>query len=198
MTMLGTFYGTAHINEALTLPGKLTVTQERIDVSTNLPKLDRNWTFVDGAGHFHAVSDGELPTLLARSLHRECDGSCGGVCGGEGYDVTQYFCRICEELIAPGTVPGPHFDSMPGRYDWQAQLEGFPVGELPRHGEMVSFRFDAKEPASRTFFGAAGIGDLTMTGSFAGPPLIALTLYPAGELGDRPLVKPKEAAAAAS
>lgn len=195
--MLGTFYGTANINEALTLPGKLTVTQERIDVSTNLPKLDCNWTFVDSAGHFHAVSGGELPTLRHVLEHRECDGSCGGVCDGAGYHASVYFCTLCEERITPGTRPGPHFDSMPGRYDWQAQLEGFPVGALPRHGEVVSFRFDARDPASRTFFGPAGIGDLTITSSPGGPPLVALTLYPAGELGDRPLVKAKDPAASA-
>lgn len=189
--MLGTFYGIAIINSALTLPGKLFVTEERIDISTAGPRLDRNWTFVDAAGHFHAVSNGELPTLAARSAHRECDGSCGGVCGGAGYDVTQYFCRICDELVKPGMVPGPHFETMPGRSDWRAELEGFAVGDLlpVDHRAAVSMRFDAKGPVERTFFGPAMLGDMEVSGGLGDLPFLKVNLHAAGELGDRPLMK---------
>jgi hypothetical protein len=186
---LGTYWGTAHINSALTMSGKLYITQERIDVSTRGPKADPNWTAVDSAGHFHAMSGKEYPTLHSRSIPVPCDGSCGGVCGGEGTSRTEWTCRLCAEVVEPGLIPGPHYDSIPGRYDWRIELDGFATGSfMPGHGE-VSVRFDAAGPEPRTFFGMAAVGDSEMSSTFSGPPHLKMTLYAANELGDRPLVK---------
>lgn len=196
---LGSFYGTGYINEGAPLQGRLKVTQERIDISTNSPKSDRTWTFVDGAGHFHAWSDGEYPTLVRKYEHRDCDGSCGGVCDGEGFDVTVYTCMLCREVVVPGVVPGPHFKTMPGMFDWSALLEGDSTDDLERLagtlGSSVMLRFEATHPEPWLFFGPAVIGDTTITGGFGDRPRVSLSLYAAGKLGDRPPLSRVENAA---
>ena len=187
---LGTYWGTAHVNSTLTISGKLYITQERIDISTSGPKADPLWTAVDAAGHFHAMSGKDYPTLSSRSIPVPCDGSCGGVCGGEGTSRTEWSCRVCREVMKPKLIPGPHYDSMPGRYDWQLVLEGFATGDsvMLGHGD-VSVRFDAVGPDPRTFFGVAVVGDSEMSSTGSGPPHVKMTLHANSKLGDRPLVK---------
>lgn len=119
----GTLAGMASINGGEPIAAQLRITQERIDISTRGPKADPKWTFTDAAGHFHARSDDELPTLIARPVHVPCDGSCGGICGGEGTEVIRYHCRICEEEIKPGQIPGPHYAIMAGRVDWEIAVQ---------------------------------------------------------------------------
>ena len=155
---LGTFHGTGWLNEGPPLRGTLKVWQERIDISTSSPKADPLWTFVDAAGHFHARSGDSYPTLRDKLIDMPCDGSCGGVCGGEGYHRTEWSCVLCSEVVKPGTIRGPHYESMPGRYDWSAELEGDATPELQRlmygNSDRLMFRFNAPDPGW-TFFGPA-------------------------------------------
>lgn len=188
---LGTYWGTAHINSALTMSGKLHITQDRIDISTAGPKADSNWTAVDSAGHFHAMSGKEYPTLRSREIPVPCDGSCGGVCEGEGTSRTEWSCRICREMVKPKRIPGPHYATMGGRMDWRVELEGFSIGDfMLGHGD-ASVRFDASGPEPRTFFGVALQTDCEVASALGGgnQPYVRMTLAGNGELGDRPLVK---------
>jgi len=190
---LGTFHGTGWLNEGPPMRGTLTVTQECIDISTAGPKADPLWKHVDGAGHFHAMSGDSYPTLRDKAIHVPCDGSCGGVCEGEGYHRTEWSCILCSEVVKPGMIPGPHHATMPGRYDWSAELEGEATPELQRlmhtYGDRVMLRFNAAGPAEWTFFGPAACNGGTITGGPGGTITASVLLYAAGELGDRPLVK---------
>ncbi len=140
--------GTVSINGGPPLPAGLKVTQEQIDVSTNLPRPDPRWTASDTAGHFHAVSaDGSYPTLVKKVEHRDCDGECGGECEGDGYDVTVWTCRLCGEAVTPGMAPGPHYGSTPGRLSWTIHFDG------PALDGEVSVRYDAGN--GTVYFGTA-------------------------------------------
>lgn len=155
--------GVVSINGGEPVAAQLRITQERIDVSTNLPKPDPRWSFTDAAGHFHAYTEEETtPTLIVRMVHMPCDGSCGGVCDDEGYDATHYHCRICDEEIEPGTIPGPHYDTMPGLMSWEI------AAMVPLNGRAgVSVRF---EPTAGAFeyFGVALPGEVTIQGGSDG------------------------------
>lgn len=118
---VGILTGVASINGGEPVSAQLSVTQERLDISTNLPKPDPRWTLTDAAGHFHARSeDGELPTLIRRMEHIAC--GCSD-CAGEGYDITHFHCRVCDEEITPGTIAGPHYETMPGVMSWELVVQ---------------------------------------------------------------------------
>jgi hypothetical protein len=178
----GSLAGVAAINGGEPVAAQLRITQERIDISTQGPKRDPNWTFTDTAGHFHArAEDGELPTLTARREHLPCDGSCGGVCGGEGYEITVHSCRICGEEIQPGTIPGPHYETMPGMVDWDL------VVQQPLNGQgEVSVRFRTSDTAE--FFGVAITGDVYMESGGLGGMRGRTTLHGVSQLGRRTVV----------
>jgi len=191
---LGTFHGTGWLNEGTPLSGTLKVWQERIDISTDLPKPDPAWTFVDTAGHFHARSADSYPTLRSKVVDMPCNGCCGGTCDGEGFSVTEWRCVLCAAQVHPGTIPGPHHESMPGAYEWSVELEGESTPELERlmmtgFGDRLMLRFNASHPEPWTFFGAVGCNGGTISGGGPGGLMASVLLYPAGELGDRPLVK---------
>lgn len=106
------------------VPGRFETETEVIEYqSVTATKPDPNWTHTDAAGHWHAyATDGELPTLLARIRHVECAGGCDDEpC--EGYDVTDWYCRICNEEVQPGRLPDTEPKSMPGRSHWWAEIE---------------------------------------------------------------------------
>lgn len=195
---LGTYWGTGWINEATALRGRLTVTQEQIDISTRGPKADRSWMFVDAAGHFHAMSGKDYPTLRSKEIPQPCDGSCGGICEGEGYSVTRWSCIICGEAVEPGLVPGPHYETIPGMVDWYAELEGpadAAAQRLAMGAEQVMLRFDADGPERVTFFGTAFTGDSTISSTFGDGIEVSLRLSGMGALGDRPRAAEKVKAA---
>jgi hypothetical protein len=100
-------------------------TAEIIDVtSSTATKPAMGWTLVDDQSHFHAYDlKGELPTLIGRARHIDCDGSCGGVCGGEGYDIVEYFCVLCDQQIEPERISDTGQKSIPGRMKWQARVQ---------------------------------------------------------------------------
>lgn len=189
---LGAYHGTVWINECLSLPATLRMQQERIDVSTEGPKLDRSWSTVDAAGHLHAMSGEQFPTLITESVHVECDGSCAGVCQGEGYRSIRYRCRLCNEVIEPGLIPGPHFDWMPGMKSWEVQAEGRTTEPLTGL-DQVSVRFEAQTPRRVTLFGLAHPYDHTISSGMDGMSM-SVRLVGASQLGERPA--PPEAKAA--
>lgn len=84
---------------------------------------DERWSATDPHGHEHRyVRDGEgvprLPSLERRSHHVECDGSCFEITHGdcEGYDVDEWHCRDCDDVVEPGFKP-----------DYEAMEHGIPI-----------------------------------------------------------------------
>ena len=191
---LGTFHGTGWLNEGSPMSGTLKVWQERIDISTDLPKPDPAWTFVDAAGHFHARSGDSYPTLSEKLIDVPCDGTCGNW-DCDGSTLTEWSCVLCSEVVKPGKIAGPHYESMPGRYDWSAALEGSSTPELERlamgggFSDRFVLRFNAVSPEPWTFFGVVGANGGTISGGVGDWVTVSVLLYAAGELGDRPLVK---------
>lgn len=122
---------------------------------------DLRWTFVDAAGHFHAWdSAGALHTVELRLGHVDCDASCGGLCGGEGYSHGHWFCRLCQEEIRPGMIPGPHEVVLYQRQSWSVFVEDAPVIRAQR--VSVRLEYDGKP----TMFGVACVE--SRSGSAAG------------------------------
>lgn len=178
--------GTVSINGGPPLRATLTVEQDFIDVSTNLPKLDPRWSASDTAGHFHAVSaDGSYPTLVKKTEHRECDGECcrDGECeDGSGYDVTVWACRLCGETVTPGSAPGPHYGSVPGRTSWTIRFDG------PALAGEVSARYDAG--GGTVYFGTAHAEVSSFTMSPGGSTTAEIELFgtsPLGRIGPVPV-----------
>lgn len=172
--------GTVTIDNGAPLPGTLTIEQHYETIRSNIAtKPDQRWEHIDTHGHFHAHdNEDKLPTLIARRRHIDCDGSCGGVCGGEGYDITDWFCAICNEQVEPGRVDdhGPH--SIPTRKDWRIKVES----DAPITGNRVTVRFDLGNGV--VMFGVAAIGSFEMTVS-DGRSEAVTQLYSASPLGKR-------------
>lgn len=84
---------------------------------------DERWSATDSHGHEHRyVRDEEgvprLPSLDRRLRHVECDGSCYSITHGdcEGYDVDEWVCRECGDVVEPGFKP-----------DYEAMEQGIPI-----------------------------------------------------------------------
>lgn len=116
------------INERGPYLGTLNIETEQIDITMyrDTYKLDPKWTFVDKAGHFHAVTgDGKLPTLERYEKHIGCDGTCGGTCDGT-LTETRHRCRACGKRVKPGHVidqAGGAARSMPGLTTWTVRID---------------------------------------------------------------------------
>jgi hypothetical protein len=97
------------------------------------PRWDPGWRTFDSAGHFHAASgvDHKVthPTLLTRTRHVDCDCAHGGDDFCDGYDETDYFCRICDEEIEPGLIHGEHSTTISNGYDWTVIVQSYVEGE---------------------------------------------------------------------
>jgi hypothetical protein len=120
------------IDDGPPMPGTFGIEREMIDVSTatggTLP--DPKWEYVDVNGHWHAyTADDKLPTLGAHVRHVDCDGihafgdQLDEEC--EGYDVTEYRCRICLDLVEPHRIPDGTAGMRqfaPGRTSWWAEV----------------------------------------------------------------------------
>jgi hypothetical protein len=92
-------------------PGfELTVDSDGEVVESNLLVADRDWKFVDGAGHGHLWQDG-YPTL--NRVEPGCDMGHGDDCPGEVY----YVCPLCGEVVKPHlTNAPPTWVANPPRY----------------------------------------------------------------------------------
>lgn len=171
------------------MPGQLTVEQPMQRIQSLGPRPDPAWEYVDNNGHFHAYTSEDshhrYPTLSAREEHIGCDGTCGGVCEGEGYSVTRYACRICDEQIEPGLIHGPYTTGLPGLTDWRLTVRTTNPGIMNGYGKDVSVRITGSQGPS--WFGIAlvagctwhsyGEGELELAGNgqlgVAQPPIIA-------------------------
>jgi hypothetical protein len=117
------------IDGGLPARGTLKYGHEMLDISSRTAtKPDPTWTYVDPAGHFHAYSGNELPTLTPRQVHVECDGVHSGPLSDpdepcEGYDVTEYHCLACDHEVTPKRVSDAGPKSMPGRPWWTVEVE---------------------------------------------------------------------------
>jgi hypothetical protein len=110
--------------------GELRMEREMIEVTSNLPRPDRNWTYTDQQGHEHRYDDGwpTLVTVVDRVYW--CEG-----CNDEHQD-THLACAICGEEISPGMVgPSLHREFIPGRMS--ATLNGDPISK-ERYEELVA------------------------------------------------------------
>lgn len=176
------------VNERGPYLGTLNIETEQIDVTMGRDtyKLDPQWTFVDKAGHFHAVAgDGKLPTVEAYEKQVPCDGSCFPWCGGEGYSETRYRCRACAKRVKPGfvvDVPGGQRRTMPGRTSWLVDIQA--LHEEPPSG-TVSIRCGSTGLAGRDWFGLAA-GRTVGSVHAAGDVRYSWQAYGVTELGRRP------------
>lgn len=172
--------GTITIDDGPAMPGVLIIEQYYEVIRSNIAtKPDQRWEHVDSHAHFHAYDqDGKLPTLVARPKHIDCDSSCGGVCEGEGFDITEWFCSICDERVEPRRVDdhGPH--SIPTRRDWSVKVES----DRPIAGDKVTIRADVGHDL--VMFGIAKVGGWEGTISSDRSDLVT-TLYSASPLGTR-------------
>lgn len=179
--------GTGYLNNGPGRPCQVIITTEMVDISTGLPKPDHNWSYTDGAGHFHAYDQTKdaldrYPTLKIRIEEVPCgesdhDSDC------DGANIRHYHCRLCDEELNPGLIPGPHYDVMPGLSEWEARItvELDDAWQL-QSGAPVSFRGE---------FGDTEVFGLVtphMTEMSSDRPA-TVHLWPAGQIGRR--TKPK-------
>lgn len=135
--------GRASFNGSGLVPAELTITVEMEDVTSALPRPDKGWSYTDRAGHFHAYSvardGGSYPTLF--EVLQPCD-----LLSTEGHDDLEWCgcrwvfqCRICSEVIEPGTVVDTHREMRPGHKDWFVTLKN--LDPLPQVGTLGVVRF---------------------------------------------------------
>ncbi|GIF14802.1 hypothetical protein [Actinoplanes teichomyceticus] len=183
---MGTAIGTATmitINDGEPMPGSFAVEVAVIDYqSDTASKPDMAWTAVDDAGHFHAyATDGELPTLAARTRHVDCDGVHAGpvlddVC--DGYDVVDWHCRICGQEVQPERVPDRGPKQMPGRKHWHAEV----VTSREITEDAVSVRI---QQGGKLRFGVARPVLVSMESDGPNGVRVATRLHGDGPLGER-------------
>lgn len=148
------------VDNGAPMPGHFAIDREVITYSSaTATQPSMGWTQIDDQGHFHAYDEkGELPTLQARSRHVDCDGSSCGIddesC--EGYDVTEWFCSICDQQIEPERLSDTGEKSMPGLMRWWAEIN--PEREI--EGE-VTVRVKSGD---RVWFGVARAHTAAMEG----------------------------------
>lgn len=177
---------TATINSSGPFPATLTVHQNTINVNSDLPEPDPRWEHVDTNGHYHAYSGEDTnhyPTLTVRTEHVDCDGSCRGLCDGEGYTHDRYHCRICNEEIKPGAMPGPHRHDIPGLKEWSVQVEGYTPDNLATMGDSVSVKLDCED--GPTWFGVALAVEVGLRGSGSSWTDVTVDLVGTDLLGTR-------------
>lgn len=183
--------GEIRIDNGEPVTGTLTV-EHNVEIVRSLgPKPDPKWSFVDAAGHFHAFDqNGErrpYPTLTRKSRHHDCDGfhtvdtidnedeEC------EGWDETYYVCRICDEEIEPGEIPGPHETQIAHPDQWRVETVGADLWN--RLGGNVTVRATNGETVH------FGVALVTSCRSADDPSMCAATLLGNGPLGRRTVRK---------
>lgn len=100
--------------------GELRIETDQIEVTSNLPKPDRSWRYIDAQGHEHYWRDG-WPTLVTVVEDTYWCADCN-----DEHDDTHFECPQCGEWISPGMVEGGMFrEFMPGRTSYY--LDGQPI-----------------------------------------------------------------------
>lgn len=86
---------------------ELEVTVEKVDVTTNMPKLDPDWTWTDEAGHVHR----NVPRTYVRHQEPDWIDEDGDEHPGDSWNV----CPLCDEEVRPGMRPPTGFrEYIPG------------------------------------------------------------------------------------
>jgi hypothetical protein len=171
------------INGREPVPGTLAVRREVVYLATLGPRADKDWTYRDQAGHFHAFStaDERYPTLFEEDI----------VCDSPHLDGddwwcecrTEYTCRICKAVVIPGMVAGPHQEAHPGLMTWEVLLGLETSMPLPWEvGAMVTV--EANLPGS-TQFGVAVFTSIVTEQGFGDRVNVKAVLEGAGALGER-------------
>lgn len=105
-----------------TARGELVIETEEIEVTSNLPRADRNWRFTDAAGHEHYWRDG-YPTLVTVTD----DSYWCADCRDEHTDQ-HLECPQCHETVRPRAVgPSGFREFAPGRTTYW--LDGVEIDE---------------------------------------------------------------------
>src|SRR5574342_38690 len=141
--MLGS---TGYVNGRLVRSWQVIVEREMHVEYSMGPKADELWSCTDAARHFHAYDRSDTrehyPTLLTRVEvvpcdHAEHDPDC------DGANVTHSHCRICDEEVTPGLIPGPHSIPVAGLWSWEAKVT-MPADEaVPLVDTIVSLRLES-------------------------------------------------------
>jgi hypothetical protein len=100
--------------------GVLRIEREEIEVTSNMPRPDRAWTFADAQGHAHHWRDG-WPTLTwVVDDEAWCD-DCN-----DTHQEGHWECVLCGEPITPGmTSASPYREFLPGLAT--CTLNGYPI-----------------------------------------------------------------------
>lgn len=168
------------------LSGTFGIEREMLDVSTAtggwLP--DPAWECIDANGHWHAFTvDGRLPTLAKHSRHVDCDGihDFGDMLDDDcdGYDVVEYRCRVCLDLVEPHRIPDGTAGIrrlIPGRTSWWVEV-------------VTAQQIDGEHTVrvvgtGRALFGVAVARMVSAEGDHTGMR-VTTRLDGVGELGDR-------------
>lgn len=177
--MITSLAGTAVVNDGPPSPAELEIDHLFETVySDTATTFDPGWTHIDRSGHFHAYGrKGGLPTLTATVRHVPCDGiHAFPVEECDGYDVTDYTCRICRAAVEPGRVR-QESAVIPTGVTWVVQIQDH-LAPMPL-GMEVTVRFWCEAVA---YFGTAVVGDWRSTYSRNALRTIT-TLCGLGELG---------------
>jgi hypothetical protein len=111
--------------------GELTIETEMVDVTSNLPRPDKNWRFTDENGHEHYWQDNDWPTLVTVVDETYWCEDCG-----DDHQNTHLACAICGVTVEPGMVRPPgHREFVPGRKAYY--LDGEPITE-ERANEIIN------------------------------------------------------------
>lgn len=177
--MITSLFGTAIINDGPPCHAELEIERQFETVYfDNATTYDPGWTHVDPAGHFHAYGkEGSTPTLRAAVRHVPCDGiHAFPVEDCDGYDVTDYTCRICSAPVEPGHVR-QESAVIPLGQTWTVKVRNDPT-PLP-FGVQVTVRFQCD---GASYFGIAAVGDWSGVFTSGGTEGVR-TLAGIGELG---------------
>jgi hypothetical protein len=175
--------GAAFVNNMPLIDCTINIEIEQIDVTT-MTEPDPTWTFIDAAGHFHAYTkDFMLPTLKAVEVYvavEPGDDEDDDYEEEQGYSYYEQRCRICDEVIAPGTqsTVGPKYAA--GRKSWTVDVTGRREDLVPLATELVSVWM---ADAPKVF----GVGQLlvNVTPVDDDGNLVRATIQGMGELGSR-------------
>jgi hypothetical protein len=112
----------------------LSATCEQIEVTSNLPRPDKHWTFTDAQGHEHFWSEGwpSLRWVVDQEDYVIIEDGYPEEYPGSGH----YECILCGEEISPGmTGPSPFREFIPGMVSYY--LDGEPITE-EQYREIVA------------------------------------------------------------
>lgn len=153
----------------------LTIHQEAQMLWSSGPRLDKEWSATDTAGHFHAYNSGDdhFPTLLKRIEEVPCyfsdhDEDC------DSANITHYHCRICDEEMTPGVIHGDYPITIHGTQTWSAEVL---MPSSWKFNELVSLR---GKISHSEVFGVAKVVSLSSR-----PGCTSVSLVGIGPLGYR-------------